>query len=80
MKKVAKVIEILNVYSSLGYQGVKIYFDNPELEIIENSWVFKIKNLIDKNMWISASMEIELLITKFKNYEEYDENKYNEES
>ena len=79
MKKVAKVKEILNVYSSLGYQGLIIYFDNPELEIVENSWAFKIKNLIGKKMWISLSAEIEFLITKFRNYEEYDEDKYNEE-
>jgi len=70
MKKVATVKEILNVYSSLGFQGLIVYFDNQELEVYENSWAFKIKNLIDKKMWKSVSMEIEFLITKFKNYEE----------
>ena len=75
MKKVASVKEILNVYSSLGFRGLIVYFDNPELEVYENSWAFKIKNCVDKKLWKSVSMEIEFLITKFKNYEETDNEK-----
>jgi hypothetical protein len=73
-KHIATVKEVLNVYSSLGFQGLVIYFNNPELIVYEDSWTYKIKNLIDKKMWKSTSMEIEFLITKFKNYDEKNDN------
>ena len=59
-----KVLDIIKVYSKSNIFGVELYLKNKDLT--ENTWVYKIKQLIDKQLYQSAIMEIELVAYKFK--------------
>jgi len=59
-----KVLDIIKVYSKSNIFGVELYLKDKDLT--ENTWVYKIRQLIDKQLYQSAIMEIELVAYKFK--------------
>ena len=74
MKEIATVKKVIKTYLTFGIIGVEDYLNNANVEVFKNSWVSKIKDNLNKKLCASVSMEIEFLITKFKNYDEFDEN------
>lgn len=73
MKQVATVKKIINVYISSGIRNVKSFLNDDNTIILKDSWASKIKDALNKNLWISVSTEIEFLMIKFQNYEEGDD-------
>jgi len=63
--KEARVNDLLNAYRSHGMAGVARYLSDEELKIEENSWVGKMKRLLDSQNWGSMEAEIASLINMF---------------
>ena len=77
MKQVATVKKVIKLYISFGIYEVKNFLNDDNIIVFKDSWASKIKDDLNKNLWISVSTEIEFLMTKFRNYEEADD-KYKE--
>lgn len=63
---IAKTIDLLKSYNKDGLRGVINYINNKELIFYEETWVNKIKKLIDNKNYLSAEAEIALVYYKFK--------------
>lgn len=66
MIKRAKVKEVLESYNEGGIVNVQLYLNQENLIIDPSTWANKIKTLLENNQQLSASAEIELIITEFK--------------
>jgi hypothetical protein len=72
--KYLRVKDVLKQYSKGGISFVKNYLNQEGLIIEENTWIHKIKTLLDKNLDKSVESEIELLLFEFK----INDNRYEE--
>jgi len=64
--KGARVKDILISYQVGGMVQVARYLSDPELKIEENTWEWKMKNLLESNNWRSMEAEIASLLFTFK--------------
>ena len=51
-----------------GIEAVKLYFNQPDMEVDPNTWCGNIKNAIEEGHTISVLTEIELIKEKFNFY------------
>jgi len=63
--KEARVNDLLDAYRSHGMTGVARYLSDEELQIKKNSWVGKMKRLLDSHNWGSMEAEIASLVYMF---------------
>jgi hypothetical protein len=68
--KHARVKDILISYQTGGMVQVARYLSDPEIEIEENTWEWKMKKLLDSHNWGSMEAEIASLLFTFKLTEE----------
>lgn len=61
----ARTRKILSLYKEGGMNSVIEYISNPNLKFEKDSWVLKVKNLIESNCIKSLEQEINLIIYKF---------------
>jgi len=59
LKKRASVKDVIKCWEGGGIPALKIYLN--EVEIFENTWISKIKNLIEKGYINSVNEEIQLV-------------------
>lgn len=63
-----RVKEILWAAENGGIEAVKLYFNQPGMDIDPSTWSGNIKKTIDKGLTITAMAEIELIKNKFNHY------------
>lgn len=68
--KHARVKDVLIAYQTGGMVQVARYLSDPELKIEENTWEWKMKNLLESHNWRSMEAEIASLLFTFKLTEE----------
>lgn len=68
--KSARVKDVLIAYQTGGMVQVARYLSDPELDIKENTWEWKMKNLLESHNWRSMEAEIASLLFTFKLTEE----------
>lgn len=68
--KHARVKDVLISYQTGGMVQVARYLSDPELEIMENTWEWKMKKLLESENWRSMEAEIASLLFTFKLTEE----------
>ena len=68
--KHARVKDILISYQTGGMVQVARYLSDPDLKIEENTWEWKMKNLLESENWRSMEAEIASLLFTFKLTEE----------
>jgi hypothetical protein len=66
MKEIARTKKVLSSYSKGGMKLVIEYLSNPDLEFKEETWVYKVKKLLDAKCIKSLEQEIMLVLYKFK--------------
>lgn len=71
--KIATVKKVLKIWETDGIQAVKTYLNNKTTKVYTNTWVEKIKNLLNEGLLKSTEKEIELIsfnlnINKNKSY------------
>lgn len=75
MNKYPRVKEVLNAYSKNGMGGVSKYLLNEDLIIDPNTWVGKMKRLLDSKSLSSMEAEIASILFIFKLNEKNEERK-----
>jgi hypothetical protein len=63
-----RVKDVIRAAEIGGIENVKIYFNQPHMEIDPSTWCGQIKKSIEENHVISAMAEIHLIQEKFNNY------------
>jgi hypothetical protein len=63
--KRARVKDLLISYSNDGMTGVARYLSDENIIIEKDSWVEKMKSLLDSRNWSSMEAEIALIFYKF---------------
>lgn len=67
------VKKLINTWESGGLKSVKSLLDNPDSIIEKDSWVEKIKKLIEDKKLLSVNEEIKLISNIFYKEEKTDE-------
>jgi len=66
MGKHARVKDILEAYSNKGMAAVARYLSDEDLIIEPETWVAKMKKLLDSHNWMSMEAEIASILFTFK--------------
>lgn len=65
MKIKLTIKDALIVFKNKGLESLIVLLNSDEIECLkENSWLYKIRKLLNENKKISATLEIDLLIKK----------------
>ena len=80
MSKHARVKDVLYAYSTSGMAGVARYLSDEDLIIEENTWIEKMKKLLESRNWFSMEAEIASILFTFKLVDKdgRENNKYDE--
>lgn len=60
-----RVKDVLIEYQKGGIGFVEVYFKRDDISIDPSTWVGTINNLIERDLKVSASLEIEMITNKF---------------
>jgi hypothetical protein len=66
MKKIGKTREVLDSYKKGGMSLVSKYLSDENLDIKEDTWIYKAKRLLESKNILSLEVEIQYIINKFK--------------
>jgi hypothetical protein len=66
MKKLGRVQDLLFLYQTGGMKAVSWYLLDEDLDIKEDTWVYKAKKLLESKNLESLEAEIQLMLYNFK--------------
>jgi hypothetical protein len=68
-----RVRKVVEAYQKGGLEGMKLYFDQPDMQIDPSTWCGYIKKSLDDGHTVSLDMELQLMLEKFNNYKDVSE-------